>query len=298
VLIPPALANPPAPPTFPDLTPPPAIEGLIGMPRGQTSGRRAHLALVRREAERRGLPPDVADAVAEVESAYNPRAVGDVGEIGLMQVRPETAHLLGHRGSVQALFEPETNVRLGVTYLSRAWELAKGDLCRALMKYRAGHGEEQMTALSVEYCRRARNHLASIGSPLARAPLPAAFAEDGAPRAAREGRANALRGTSRLARETRSKQIWAALKTCAEETPVAVAPARGPSRMAREMRSRQIWAHEARAEEMPLAVSPPRGTSRMARGTWSRQIWAEHEARMLAIRERLLPDRPLLPACN
>ena len=71
-----------------------------------------------------------------------------------MQVRPETAHLLGHRGSVQALFEPETNVRLGVTYLSRAWELAKGDLCRALMKYRAGHGEEQMTAL-VEYCRRA-----------------------------------------------------------------------------------------------------------------------------------------------
>jgi ABC-type uncharacterized transport system substrate-binding protein len=30
------------------------------------------------------------------------------------------------------------------------------------MKYRAGHGEEQMTPLSVEYCRRAREHLAQV----------------------------------------------------------------------------------------------------------------------------------------
>jgi hypothetical protein len=27
------------------------------------------------------------------------------------------------------------------------------------MKYRAGHGEDQMTPLSVEYCRRVREHL-------------------------------------------------------------------------------------------------------------------------------------------
>jgi hypothetical protein len=35
------------------------------------------------------------------------------------------------------------------------------------MKYRAGHGEERMTPLSVEYCRRVRTHLAAIGSPFA-----------------------------------------------------------------------------------------------------------------------------------
>lgn len=40
------------------------------------------------------------------------------------------------------------------------------------MKYRAGHGEERFTVRSVEYCRRARNHLAAIGSPLASAALP------------------------------------------------------------------------------------------------------------------------------
>ena len=226
--------------------------------------------------------------MAQVESAYNPGAVGDVGEIGLMQVRPETAHLLGHRGAVEALFEPETNVRFGVAYLSRAWEIAGGDLCRALMKYRAGHGEELMTPLSVEYCRRARIHLASIGSPFARAPLPAATAV-----ARAKGR-----GTSRLARQMRSRQAWAALEACAEETPPAIVPPRGTSRMAREMRSRQIWvAHEARAEGMPAAIVSPRRASRTARETWSRQISAAHEARMSAIRERLLPGRPLIPTC-
>jgi len=60
---------------------------------------------------------------------------------------------------------PEVNVQYGVKYLARAWRLAGGDLCRALMKYRAGHGEVRMTALSAEYCRRARAHLALVGAP-------------------------------------------------------------------------------------------------------------------------------------
>jgi hypothetical protein len=77
-----------------------------------------------------------------------------VGEVGLMQIRPQTAAMLGYGGDAAGLFEPETNVRFGVAYLARAWELAGGDLCRALMKYRAGWGEERMTPLSVEYSRR------------------------------------------------------------------------------------------------------------------------------------------------
>ena len=268
VLILPALADPPALPSFPDLPPPPAVSGLIGMPQVYAKGRRQHLALIRREAERRMLPPDVADAVAQVESAYNPRAVGDVGEIGLMQVRPGTAHMLGHRGSVEALFEPETNVRLGVAYLSRAWELTGGNLCRALMKYRAGHGEEKMTALSVDYCRRARIHLASIGSPLAGAALPAASTvkAGAAHPAASAVRVSASR-VSRMARQTRSRVAWAALEPCTEPMPSA-------------------------------AAMPGMGASRAARETRSREIWAAHEARMLAIQERLLTARPLVPTCR
>jgi len=89
-----------------------------------------------------------------------------------MQIRPETAAMLGFSGGVTDLFEPETNIRYGVRYLARAWQLAQGDVCRTLMKYRAGWGNETMTPLSVEYCRRAKGHLAAIGSPLAGGAFP------------------------------------------------------------------------------------------------------------------------------
>ena len=157
---------------FPLLPLPPGVGDLIGLRQTYPKGRNAHLALIRRQAERYRVPPELADAVAQIESAYNPQASGALGEVGLMQIRPETAALLGYRGTASGLFEPETNVYYSVAYLAGAWRRANGDLCRALMKYRAGHGEERMSAFSVEYCRRARSYLASTGSPLAEALLP------------------------------------------------------------------------------------------------------------------------------
>lgn len=141
-------------------------------------GRAAHFDLVRRLATEMRVPIDLADAVVTVESAYDPHAVGLVDEIGLMQVRPTVARQFGFTGTMQDLFEPETNVRLGMTYLAGAWERSGGQLCQALMKYRAGWDETQTSPLSQEYCRRAVVHLTAIGSPLARgvtvAPGPAA----------------------------------------------------------------------------------------------------------------------------
>jgi soluble lytic murein transglycosylase-like protein len=125
--------------------------------------RSAYLPAIADEAAANGVPPALVDAVVRIESRYNPAAVGRVGEIGLMQVRPKTAELLGFRGTSAELAQPQTNLRYGVGYLAKAWRLASGDLCRTLMKYRAGHGSETMSALSVEYCRRARLHLASVG---------------------------------------------------------------------------------------------------------------------------------------
>jgi hypothetical protein len=119
--------------------------------------------LITKEAVGRGLDPRLVDAVIAVESNYRPGAIGAVGEMGLMQVRPSTARLLGFKGTDRDLAEPATNIRLGVAYLAKAWSLAQGDFCRALMKYRAGHGERQMSRLSVKYCLRARNHLAVQG---------------------------------------------------------------------------------------------------------------------------------------
>jgi hypothetical protein len=124
-------------------------------------------ALIELETVKTDLPTDIAEAVVFVESSYDASLVGGVGEIGLMQVRPETAALLGFRGTTAELAKPEVNIRYGVAYLSGAWRLAHGDLCRALMKYRAGHGEEVMSPLSTTYCNRARARLAAMGSPYA-----------------------------------------------------------------------------------------------------------------------------------
>jgi hypothetical protein len=138
----------------------------LAVPNG-LSERQSYIDVVRREASVRGLPPEVAEAVAYVESGFEPDAVGAVGEIGLMQIRPSTAEMLGHDGGALALFDPATNARFAVRYLATAWKLANGDLCRALMKYRAGHRSETMSSLSANYCLRAKAYLARLGSPLA-----------------------------------------------------------------------------------------------------------------------------------
>ena len=115
------------------------------------------------EAERTGLPPQIAVAVIEIESGFNPDAKGAAGEIGLMQVMPPTAQMLGFRGSVHQLAEPAANIKLGVKYLAEAYRLARGDLCTALMKYRAGHEETRFSDRSVSYCLRARKILVRGG---------------------------------------------------------------------------------------------------------------------------------------
>lgn len=122
--------------------------------------RARFLPLIAREIAGTGLPLAVADAVARIESGYDPTVVGSVGEVGLMQVRPTTAAMLGFRGTLAELAAPEMNVRYGVRYLAEAWRRADGDLCRALMKYRAGHGAEVMSPLSQLYCARAQAVLA------------------------------------------------------------------------------------------------------------------------------------------
>ncbi len=143
-------------------------------------GRTFFLPLVAREASLRGLPPEIADAVAMVETGYRADAIGSSGEVGLMQVMPSTAAQLGFRGTLSDLADPETNIRLGVTYLARAWRAGGGDICRALTKYRAGLGEDTMSPLSAQYCARATAWLMGGSSAIGNAAsaLPAAQAAD------------------------------------------------------------------------------------------------------------------------
>jgi soluble lytic murein transglycosylase-like protein len=142
----------------------PAVDAArIRLSSSVSDGRAPYRALIDKEAAQNGLPPEIAEAVMAVESGYNPDAIGGVGEIGLMQILPSTAAMLGFRGSLAELAVPETNIRYGVTYLAKAWRLAGGDLCTAAMKYRAGHGETRFSHLSVNYCLAVRSKLAARG---------------------------------------------------------------------------------------------------------------------------------------
>jgi soluble lytic murein transglycosylase-like protein len=210
----PAPAAAPVPAARPNADPAAAVPSLVVEPASASGGRKLYLPVIEREAKARGLPVEVADAVARVESGYEPSAIGAAGERGLMQVMPPTAAMLGFKGGPAELADPETNIRYGVEYLAGAWKLANGDLCRALMKYRAGHNEERMSPLSVEYCRRARSHLASIGSPLAAGALPAPNFFPGGATAPAQGRRVAGRpqrtasGTGPVARVARNQRLW------------------------------------------------------------------------------------------
>lgn len=115
------------------------------------------------EAGKYGLPPDLALAVMEVESGFNPDADGGDGEVGLMQIMPPTAKMMGFWGSKEELRLPPINIRLGVRYLAEAHELAKRDTCTTVMKYRAGHKESRFSVRSVDYCQRIRKIFAREG---------------------------------------------------------------------------------------------------------------------------------------
>lgn len=138
---------------------PPPPTGPVAVPDRRTHYR----ALIEKEAAGTGLAPEIAEAVMGVESGYNPDAIGGVGEIGLMQLLPSTARMLGFSGTLAELAIPENNIHYGVMYLAQAWRRASGDLCTAVMKYRAGHGETRFSYLSVNYCVAVRARLFARG---------------------------------------------------------------------------------------------------------------------------------------
>jgi Transglycosylase SLT domain len=155
-----------APATLPVDPPKDAPHGATTRGVPMPSGTDAHMyyrSLIEKEAALNGLAPEIAEAVMAVESGYNPSVIGGAGEIGLMQILPSTARMLGFSGTSADLAEPTTNIHYGVTYLAQAWRLAGGDLCTAVMKYRAGHGETRFSFLSVNYCLAVRGKLIARG---------------------------------------------------------------------------------------------------------------------------------------
>jgi soluble lytic murein transglycosylase-like protein len=108
--------------------------------------------LIAKYAAANGVPVDLATAVVQIESNFNPKKRGSAGEIGLMQVKPATARLMGYKGSVKDLYDPETNISVGMKYLAKAQQLGGGPTCNTILKYNAGHSATRMNPISETYC--------------------------------------------------------------------------------------------------------------------------------------------------
>jgi soluble lytic murein transglycosylase-like protein len=110
--------------------------------------------LVSKYADEYDVPEELALAVVQIESNFRPTVKGNAGEIGLMQIKPATARLMGYRGPDYGLYDPETNIRYGMKYLAGAHELGGGKICGTILKYNAGHGAKRMNPVSKRYCNR------------------------------------------------------------------------------------------------------------------------------------------------
>ncbi|MCP4618216.1 MAG: lytic transglycosylase domain-containing protein [Bradyrhizobium sp.] len=158
------------------------LEDRLSPGRSAASGRSDYIAIIARQAALAGVPRELVQAVMAVESRFDPTAVGADGEIGLMQIMPGTARMLGFTGSLAELADAEINIAYGTAYLAGAWRLANQDICTAAMKYRAGHGESRFSFLSVEYCIRVRAELVALGFPVTGSVPQATFGQPGGPR--------------------------------------------------------------------------------------------------------------------
>lgn len=102
-------------------------------------------------ANRGTLDPTLILAVIGVESNYNPFANSPTGAKGLMQVLPEThSEQFEPYGGAMAIFDPKTNLRIGVKILKDCIDLT-GSLEDGLRLYKAG---EESVSLETDYIAR------------------------------------------------------------------------------------------------------------------------------------------------
>lgn len=117
-------------------------------------------ALIVKYAAIHDIPESLLHRVIQRESDYRPNARNGP-YWGLMQILPQTARTMGHRGPPTELLEAETNLIYAGKYLRGAWLLSDGDEALAVSWYARGYYYEarnrcmlrQTGLLDRELCR-------------------------------------------------------------------------------------------------------------------------------------------------
>jgi Transglycosylase SLT domain len=127
---------------------PKMLYALGGSPSEGQSGRdaledleAANRALIERRlrkiAREVGIAPRLALSMAMVESKFDQRAVSSKGAIGVLQVMPNVAWE-EYEVSAQELFDPDVNIRIGLTFMKSLLQRFDDNLDLSLAAYNAG----------------------------------------------------------------------------------------------------------------------------------------------------------------
>lgn len=110
-----------------------AIPSAAGLPyTGSYKGE--YLAIARATAQRYNVPPDLFSRLIQQESGWNPKARSHKGAMGLAQLMPQTAKVLGVNPN-----DPRQNLEGGARYLRQMYNKF-GSWRLALAAYNAGPG--------------------------------------------------------------------------------------------------------------------------------------------------------------
>src|SRR5699024_3514768 len=91
-------------------------------------------------------------ALVREESGFNPEALSPAGASGLMQLMPQTASSLGFGSvSVQDLFNPDLNIKLGIKYFSDLKNMFNQTEMLAVLSYNGGPYNVQMWTSDLEH---------------------------------------------------------------------------------------------------------------------------------------------------
>jgi soluble lytic murein transglycosylase-like protein len=107
-------------------------------------GRGNVVAMIKAQAPRMGVPTWFALRIAHVESGYNPRARGAAGELGVFQMKCQTARGLGFRGGCGQLLNASTGIHWGLRHLQAAVRSSRGNLKLAASKHNVGLGRKSL----------------------------------------------------------------------------------------------------------------------------------------------------------
>ena len=94
-------------------------------------------AIIQESMKTKFVRPSLALAVAETESSFRSHVVSDAGAIGVMQIMPATAFGL-YKVERTKLFDPQTNIRIGVQFLDLLIKRYDGRIDLALSHYNGG----------------------------------------------------------------------------------------------------------------------------------------------------------------